>query len=150
MTALLECFFRLRQLMFVLNALFYRYYLLLVFLSKPGAMWLVGIICHVLVFWLYHRAVGAPEFDPAGDYRTWVQATVDWFSYNHEARGAWIWVDVPLLAGGLYCQLLPPGLLRASLAMFPAKSRPLPPMRPIRAPKQRISVASVSILVRRK
>ena len=147
MSVLLECLFRVRQLLFVANALFYRFYLFLVFLSKPGAMWLVGVTCHVLVFWLYHRAVGWPVFDPQGDYQLWAQTAVDWLSYDHAARGWWIVIDVPLLAAGLLCQLFPPAILRAGLAMFPAKGRPLPPIRTVRAPMQKIVPARVKLLI---
>jgi len=139
MTALVgHLWFGARQSWFLFNAVFYRWYLLLVFLSKPGAMWVVGILCHLAVFFLYHQSVGWPSFDPNAEPLDWAQTLIDWMQYDHEARGWWILLDVPLLIAGLLCQLFPPAVLRTSLAMFPAKGRPLPPIRRIKAPKRQI------------
>jgi len=142
--------FGLRWGFHILSLIFHWVYLLLIFLSKPGATLLIAYVLHMLVLGLHIHTYGLIDYHWDDGIRVWINQTINWFSYDREARGLWFWLEIPALIIALSMLLLPQGLLRATLGLFPAKTRPLPPQRAVRAPDQRIRVQKARVALDQK
>lgn len=142
--------FGLRWGFHILSLIFHWVYLVLIFLSKPGATLLIAYVLHLLVLGLHIHTYGLIEYQWDDGIRVWTNQTIDWFSYDRQARRLWFWLEIPALIFALCMLLLPQGLLRATLGLFPAKTRPLPPQRAVRAPNQKIRGQKARVVLNRK
>lgn len=138
-----DLFYAVRWLIYALSSLLHALYQCFVFLSKPGAALIVAYSAYATVLYLHVDHRGLPVIDPNGDVAVIYDAIVVWLTFDAAGRGLWPYLEIALLALALTMHLFPKDVLRSALGLFPAKARPLPPMRPVRVPKLKIKAARV-------
>lgn len=150
MTILADMWFLVRWPFYLLARIFHAIYQFSVFLSKPGAALLLAFLFHGIVIMLHYQHKGLPEYTLIQQPQEWYDLTVDWISYDRSDRAGWFFVEIPLLVLALGLQILPWDWLRNLLGLFPAKSRPLPPMRRMRAPKFKVKTVKTKLSIRKR
>lgn len=139
-----------KWLTFAVSMLLHRLYQLVVFISKPGARLIPAYIAHAITLYVHVTHQGLPDYDITFTaWEPWYDTTVEWLTYDATARGSLASWDIALLLIALALHLTSTWLLRETLGLFPAKKRPLPPMKPLKAQTLKIKAARVRIKAKR-
>ncbi len=149
MSMISNIWYTLRWPLYGVAVLLHYLYQFTVFLSKPGARLIVAYIAHAITLWIHVQHQGLPIYPDNFSWDTWYDETIRWLTYDAAARGPWIYLDIPLLVCAFCLHFFPSDVLRAALGLFPAKSRPLPPMRRVQAPKLKIKTVKVRRAIKR-
>ena len=150
MTLFSNLWYLIRWPFYLFACMFHAVYQFSVFLSKPGALAILACLAHSAAIFLHIQHEGFPHYSLMQPPRDWYDITVNWISYDRAQRGLWFYVEVPLLVIALAFQMIPRDWLRAALGLFPAKARPLPPMRSIQAPKFKIKAMKVRLTIAKR
>lgn len=135
--------------LYIVALVFHRLYQFTVFLSKPGARLICLYLAHAATLWLHVKHEGIPSFDPNATWQVWWNTAIGWLSFDYASRGLLAYPELVLLCFAFVLHFLPAELLKGALGLFPAKARPLPPIKPVRVPKLKIRAVQVRCAVKR-